>query len=311
MKKRFLTKIKRRKKIPYFSSFLCIIILFVFLILNNSSLKITNTKLLSIILSNSKFSSTNSSVPISLKNKAKDLYINPSSYLLLNQNLVKEVILPTQKEEHPPPKKEPLIYLYNSHQTEEYAASSFLEYTIKPTVMISNYIMQEKFTSANYPTIVEERSIKEILNNNSWAYSYSYKASRIYLEDIKKTNPTLKYFIDIHRDSLPKDRTTITINDKNYARILLLIGLENQNYEANLKFSETLHQKLNEKYPNISKGIYKKSGPGVNGIYNQDFSPYTILVEMGGYENTTTEVMNSSLAFADVFLEVISSYESN
>jgi stage II sporulation protein P len=62
---------------------------------------------------------------------------------------------------------------------------------------------------------------------------------------------------------------------------------------------------MNELYPNLSKGIYKKGGPGVNGVYNQDFSPYTILIEIGGYENTTNEVLNTVLAFSKCFMETI------
>ena len=62
---------------------------------------------------------------------------------------------------------------------------------------------------------------------------------------------------------------------------------------------------MNELYPGLSKGIYKKGGPGVNGVYNQDFSPYTILIEIGGYENTTNEVLNTSIAFSKCFMEVI------
>ena len=66
-----------------------------------------------------------------------------------------------------------------------------------------------------------------------------------------------------------------------------------------------LSQKIVEKYPTLSRGIYKKGGPGVNGIYNQDFSSYTILIEIGGYENTTVEVLNSLLVFSECFMEVI------
>ena len=160
-----------------------------------------------------------------------------------------------------------------------------------------------------YPTLVEERNIKDVLNQHGWNYAGSYQASRVFLEDVRKTYPSLKYFVDVHRDSLGKDRTTVTIDNKNYASILFLIGLENPNYQENLEFTEKISQKINEKYPNLSKGIYQKEGPGVNGVYNQDFSPFTILVEMGGPENTIDEVLNTSLAFADCFLEVIREYE--
>ena len=222
----------------------------------------------------------------------------------LNKNLRQKKTIPVIKEES----KEPLIYIYNTHQTEEYETSTILDYSIKPTVTITNYILEEIFNKNKLYTYVEESNIKEILNKNSWNYSYSYKATRILLEQRKQEYPTLKYFIDIHRDSITKDKTTININNKSYAKILFLIGLENPNYQENLSFTEKLNNLINQKYPNLSKGIYKKGGPGVNGVYNQDFSKYLILVEMGGYQNTPIEVLNSSLALAECFMEVINEY---
>ena len=201
--------------------------------------------------------------------------------------------------------QDPLIYIYNTHQTEEYTPSTFVEYSVMPTVQMNNYILEEKFEQNGYSTIVEEQNIKTVLNEHKWNYAGSYNASRIFLEQAKKNYPTLKYFIDVHRDSLKKEATTIELNNKSYAKILFIVGLENPNYEQNLSFTEKINNQLNEKYPGLSKGIYKKEGTGVNGVYNQDFSPYTILVEMGGPENTVDEVLNASLAFSDCFLEVI------
>lgn len=57
------------------------------------------------------------------------------------------------------------------------------------------------------------------------------------------------------------------------------------------------------------KVFIRKEGVGVNGVYNQDFSNRTILIEIGGYENTPSEVLNSTLAFAECFLEVIKTDE--
>lgn len=199
----------------------------------------------------------------------------------------------------------PLIYLYNSHQTEEYKASNYAEFSVNPTVIMNDYILEDIFNKNGYKTIVEEQSIKEILNKNNWNYTYSYKASRQLLEESIIKYPSLKYFIDIHRDSLPHDKTTVNINGKDYAKVIFLIGLENENYQKNLEFTEKINNKMNELYPNLSKGIYKKGGPGVNGVYNQDFSPYTILIEVGGYENTTNEVLNTIIAFSKCFMEVI------
>ena len=237
-----------------------------------------------------------------LTSKLSNYKDNTLNYL--NKNLRQRKIIPVIKEES----KDPLIYIYNTHQAEEYETSTIIDYYIKPTVTISNYILEEIFNKNKLYTYVEESNIKEILNKNSWSYSYSYKATRTLLEQRKLEYPTLKYFIDIHRDSITKDKTTVIINNKSYAKILFLIGLENPNYQENLIFTEKLNNKINQKYPNLTKGIYKKGGPGVNGVYNQDFSKYLILVEMGGYQNTPIEVLNSSLALAECFMEVINEY---
>lgn len=313
MKKYFIAKKPKRKIIPYFSFFLSVFIfLLIFNFLDSSSIKITDKQLVNYLLKKSDYIKDEQTLSTYIKSKVLKVYNEPLKYLSIN-NYFKE---PTPKNNSPPVpvvKEEqvsPLIYIYNSHQTEEYAASTFVEYSINPTVMMADYILEEQFNNSSFKTIVEERSIKDILRKNSWNYSYSYKASRAYLEDTKKNNPSLKYFIDVHRDSLSKERTTVEIAGKKYAKLLFLVGLENPSYPANLKFTEEINAKLKEKYPTLSKGIYKKSGPGVNGIYNQDFSPYTILIEIGGYQNTPTEVMNSVLAFSECYLEVIKTYEA-
>lgn len=243
-------------------------------------------------------------------NKDKTSYlVNKLSSLFIPKNLLKKTYYTNEKKKKLEKEviitKEPIIYIYNSHQTEEYMPTSFVEYSVRPTVEMNNYILEEKFEKEGFTTYVEEERIKEILNKNNWNYAGSYLASRTLLEKRKQEHPSLKYFIDVHRDSLPKSRTTVTINEKDYATILFIVGLENKNYQENLSFTEKINNKLNEKYPNLSKGIYKKEGEGVNGVYNQDFSPRTILVEMGGPENSIEEVLNTSLAFSDCFLEVI------
>ena len=304
MKRKFITKkFKPNKKLKFVFLFIMFIIgMYVsYRNLEKSKIEISDKELVNLVVNNS-FNNDNNilekmidetlkvSNPIKLLNKNYSKYIEKTS---------------SEKEVYNTEKESPIIYIYNTHQSEEYAPSSYAEFSINPTVIMNDYILEDIFNKNGYSTLVEERSIKEILNQNNWKYANSYKASRIFLEDIIIKQPTLKYFIDVHRDSLKRDKTTTTIDGKDYAKIIFLIGTENENYQANLTLTEKINNKLNEHYPGVSKGIYKKGGPGVNGVYNQDFSPNTILVEMGGYENTTTEVLNTSIAFSKCFLEVI------
>ena len=39
---------------------------------------------------------------------------------------------------------------------------------------MNDYILEDIFNKNGYSTLVEERSIKEILNQNNWKYANSY-----------------------------------------------------------------------------------------------------------------------------------------
>ena len=296
------SKFKKKRKIKLRVIYLLIMfftgIIISYNYLEKTKLTLTDQELTKLII-NTSFQNNNYLIErifsniIERNNPVKKMNKTYKNYLIDNKEIA------TYKE------SKPIIYLYNSHQSENYASSNYAEYSINPTVIMNNYILEDLFNKKGYYTLVEEESIPNILKKNNWPGYNSYKASRILLDKSIINYPSLKYFIDIHRDSLPKDKTTIKIGDKSYARVLFIVGLENKDYQKNLEFTEKINNKLKEYYPGLSKGIYKKSGPGVNGVYNQDFNEKTILIEIGGYDNTTTEVLNTDLAFARCFLEVI------
>lgn len=194
----------------------------------------------------------------------------------------------------------PIIYIYNSHQLENYDSSNLDIYGITPNVLMTSYLLKEKLNTRGISTIVEDTNLSEFLNLNNWNHASSYKASRIFILDKKNKYDTLKYFIDIHRDSVSKSVTTTNINGKDYARILFVVGLEHSNYQDNLKFSEELNSLFDKYYKGLSRGVYKKEGAGVDGIYNQDISPNCILIEVGGVDNNIDEVLNTTEAISNI-----------
>jgi len=187
----------------------------------------------------------------------------------------------------------PIVYIYNSHQLENYDNSNYETYNITPNVMMASYMLKEKLNELGIPTIVEESDITEFIRINNWNYNYSYAASRYYINSAIENNKSLKYFIDIHRDSIKKDLSTVNINNKNYAKILFVVGLEHPNYQYNLDLANYINEKIKLNYPNLTRGVLTKQGKNVNGIYNQDVSPNSILIEVGGMENKIEEVLNT------------------
>lgn len=200
----------------------------------------------------------------------------------------------------------PKVYLYNTHQTEEYTLENGEIHNITPNVMLASYVLKEKLNDLEIPTIVEERSITEYLNQQHWPYYKSYQASKLFMKEALEKYPTITYFIDVHRDGLKKDLSTVEINGIKYAKLLFVVGLDNPNYQPNLDLATKLNEAIKTKYPDLTRGVSTKKGDDVNGVYNQDVSGNTLLIECGGNENTIEEVSNTMNLFAEIFKEVIS-----
>ncbi|HHX16992.1 MAG TPA: hypothetical protein GX725_03700 [Mollicutes bacterium] len=223
-----------------------------------------------------------------------------------NYDLNKQEKLTTYiKDPNPAKVDNPRVYIYNSHQLENYNDKNLEIYNITPNVMMASYMLKEKLNDLGIGAIVNEFNLAEFIRINNWQHGDSYKASRIFTLDAKNKYNTLEYYIDIHRDAIKHDAGTIKINNKDYARTLFVVGLENPNYKSNLELANTLHAKINKLYPGLSRGVIKKQGKGVDGVYNQDISPKSMLLEVGGYENSIEEVMNTIEAFSKILFEHI------
>lgn len=201
--------------------------------------------------------------------------------------------------------KEPILYIYNTHQTEGYQKSNNASYNITPSVLMASYILRESLNDLGIPSMVETNDITELLRVHNWKYSYSYAASKLLLEDAISKNPSLTYFIDLHRDSMSYDVTTTEIDDTNYAKVLFVIGKDHPNYEKNLEMAEAINDYIKKVNPKLTRGISQKGGSGVNGIYNQNISPNAILIELGGQYNSITEVNNTLEILADAIYHYV------
>lgn len=191
----------------------------------------------------------------------------------------------------------PLVYIYNTHDTEDYSDNY--------GVYDASFYLKDKLSKLGISSIVEENRTSTIRNSNGWNYNLSYKASRINLERVKNEYPGIRLFIDLHRDSVGRNSTFINIGDKDYAKVLFVIGREHTNYLENLHYTQSIDYLINSHYPGLSKGVLEKEGAGVNGIYNQDISYNVILLEVGGNENSSLEVKNTLDAISLIIKEKV------
>lgn len=196
----------------------------------------------------------------------------------------------------------PKIYIYNTHQSESYDYKMLNAYNISYTVETASLILKDYLGKYGIQSYVERESISSYLNLNNLSYKDSYKASRYYIEKRLKESASINYIIDIHRDSLKKGDTTATINGKSFAKVLFVVGLDNPGYQSNLNFANKVNNHLDK---SITKGIIKKGGRGVNGVYNQDLCKNALLIEIGGPDNNIEEVNNTIIVLAKALKESV------
>ena len=322
-KNKKMIKKNKKRKILKFIIFILMTYLFsyfTFNYLNNKISYTSNKNFLNLLLNESNFKKENKLSMFNIIEDATNIsFTNPISILDrgIKNNIIKisttneddynnytELEKVSNRVENNDTReiKDPIIYLYNSHQLENYTKKDDEENT--PNVMLTSYRLKDKLEEYNINSLVEEEDIQEILRINSWSGSSAYKASRILINNAIENYDTLKYFIDLHRDSVGYNSTTLITDDKRYAKLYFVIGLEHENYEKNLEFATNLSNMLNKEINGISKGILAKQGKNVNGIYNQDINGNTLLIEVGGVDNTIDEVYNT----IDVLAKVLNNY---
>ncbi len=176
---------------------------------------------------------------------------------------------------------DPIIYVYNTHESEKYNNYSVYD---------AAFLLSDKLNKEGIGTYFEEKSVATFLSENNLKYYKSYQGSRKYLSEAKEKYNTIKYFFDIHRDSVGKGKSTITVNGKSYAKVLFVVGTDNPNNASNKNNAEKLNKIIDSKLNGISRGILSHGGKGYNGVYNQDISDNVFLIEVGGPDNTKEEV---------------------
>ena len=197
---------------------------------------------------------------------------------------------------------DPLVYIYNTHQKEEYVddVSDF-----KPTVYTAAYLLHDELLKRGINSIVEDGDITMYLQDNGMNYDDSYLASRTFLEKVMNEYKSIKLFIDLHRDAITHDDSTAYYDNKAFSKVLFVVGLDNSNHQGNLNLANHLNDLISKKYPYLTRGVLTKSGPLVNGIYNQDLNSNIILLEVGGNESNISEVSNSLCLISDIIYDYL------
>lgn len=195
---------------------------------------------------------------------------------------------------------EPLVLIYNTHNAETYKPTfgTSKEEGKNSGIVTVAQVMEE--------TLEKKYGIKTIRSQTIHDYpdfTRSYINSMHTVQEILKANKKIQAVFDVHRDAgIPsKSTTTVKINGKSSASIIIVIGTEHKGWKENLVFAEELEKKANELYPGLLRDIRMAK----NRRYNQNLHPNSLILEIGSDLNTLEEAKYSMELFSQVVAEVL------
>jgi stage II sporulation protein P len=206
---------------------------------------------------------------------------------------------------------EPLVYIYQSHNLESFFTESKTNdpneaFHDTKNIQLVGERLSHSLKERGISSIHDNTNIMAIMKEKNLPFSDSYTVSREPLEEALENNKSINMVFDIHRDSRKRSETTINLNGKEYPRIAFIVSRSSVKYGENIKFAELLHSKLEEKYPQLSRGVFVKENKPKQNTYNQDLFSNSVLLEIGGPENTLDEEYRTVDVLSEIIKEILS-----
>ncbi len=187
---------------------------------------------------------------------------------------------------------QPLIAIYHTHTDESYIPTDGKSTTPgKGSIMQVGDRFSSRLNELGYQTL-HSKTLHDPHDANA------YQRSRRTFMKLLEHQPAALF--DLHRDSGPLASYQTTINGQDVAKILLVVGRQNQTRATTLQYAKTLKANADTTYKGLIRGIFI-----ARGNYNQDLNPRSMLVEMGTQYNTREAAQRSAALFADIIPSII------
>lgn len=197
-----------------------------------------------------------------------------------------------------------IAFIYHSHNRESWypeAGEGKADSKTKNITLVGKRLA-EKLEENGVGAMHSDTDYPTAIKGYRWELSYKYSKKTV--QEAMASSDELKFFFDIHRDSQKRKYTTVDINGVSYAQVYFIIGHKNPNWKENEEFATKIHDALEKKYPGISRGIWGKTAATGNAEYNQSLASESVLLEVGGVENTLEESYRTADALAEVIADI-------
>lgn len=208
----------------------------------------------------------------------------------------------------------PLVLILHTHGTEAYSEEGSLWYTSEENIPRSDDITK------NVVAVGEEmaQTLREagigVLHcetmHDKESYKESYTRSAETIKAMLKEYPTIRYVLDVHRDSIlgsdnTKYRPVALVDGKATAQVMLVVGsdykgADHPNWKKNLALAAVLERRMLENEPGMARAVNLRGA-----AFNQQFTPDSLLLEIGSCGNTLAEAKEAGHLVAQELAAVI------
>jgi len=199
----------------------------------------------------------------------------------------------------------PRVLIYHSHTSEAYATSGKdASKTTSSTDQTRNVVAVGDIIKTELESKYGIAVIHDTTVHDKGDYNNAYKKSGVTLDKYLKVYEKFDLIIDLHRDSVENKNTVTTkINGENVAKFMFVVTDKNPKYAAQKKLINSITAISNKLYPGLEKDnpIYVYHY-GI-GFYNQNRSDNALLIEVGTYTNTVSEVKNTGKYLSRIIAE--------
>ncbi len=195
---------------------------------------------------------------------------------------------------------DPVVLILHTHATESYAdthADDFRSMDTSENVTAVGRLIADRLTE-NGIGVIHCTELFDYPDFNM-AYYNAALAIRKYIQDY----PSISYILDIHRDSILSGEQYVNpvteIGGESTAQIMFVVGTDHggsghTGWQDNLALAARLQKDLNNEYPSLMRDINLRSAS-----FNEQYTPGSLLVEIGSCASTPDEVKNAAEHFAD------------
>lgn len=204
---------------------------------------------------------------------------------------------------------EPLVLVVHTHGSESYLPKGYDFYSPDETFRS----LDESETVVHIGEVLCDRLAEYGINAihdktmyDQYDFNRSYNYSREGIKSALAKYPSIKYVIDLHRDSVfdtkgNNIKPLANIGGKDCAQLMLVVGTNeagavHPNWRDNLTFATHLQQSMNDIYPTLARPINLRTS-----AFNQALSAGSVLLEVGSCGNTVEEAENAMTLFAEVY----------